>query len=79
LLLNEHLKSRSKTNKYFCVAERDKGIRRNLIMQEVRADQKNKKRKIQHVDILKQESLVPVTLKEISPVDFFNKITVNVT
>jgi len=39
----------------------------------------NKRQEIQHINLLDQELLVPVTLKEFFPVDFFDKVTVNMT
>jgi len=39
----------------------------------------NKRQEIQPINLLEQEPLVPVTLKEFFPVDFFDKVTVNMT
>ena len=39
----------------------------------------NKSQEIQPIDLLEQESLVPVTLKKFFPVDFFDTVTVKIT
>ena len=39
----------------------------------------NKRQEIQPVDLLEQEPLIPVTLKDFFTVDFFNKVIVNMT
>jgi len=39
----------------------------------------NKRYKIQPIELLEQEPLVSITLEEFFPVEFFDKVTVNMT